>query len=244
MLVGQTQGDLRVAALRKQEGAAPAPAAPWPFVHLQTELPPSCPVHKSTVCAHGVVLASGTRYLGGGLSGWCDLPEAGRVTDARLEAGGGLLRGRWAHGSPIPAPPRGLRPRPPRPAAARPPSSHWKLLSSSQMGTLRPEAGLPQGRTAQPGWVGTRLLPKPFPMLQGFQNHPAHTEGAELLWRPHRWVFEWRVSGQAPAGPVVFSAPSRRAEVCPCWVGAPSPFQAGPGTSDIRHPQGQVWGGA
>lgn len=69
-LAGQTQGHPGMATLRKQEGAAPALPPLWRFVHLlETELPPSCPAHKSTVCAHGVVLASGTRYLGGGPSG-------------------------------------------------------------------------------------------------------------------------------------------------------------------------------
>lgn len=60
-------GDLRVAALRKQEGALLAPATP--LVPLETKLPAILPLHKSTVCVHGVVLPSGTRYLGGGPSG-------------------------------------------------------------------------------------------------------------------------------------------------------------------------------
>lgn len=69
-LVGQTPGELRVAALKNQE------VPRLPLCLLETGLPPSCPMHKSTVCAHGVVLASGTRYLRGGPSGWRVLPEA------------------------------------------------------------------------------------------------------------------------------------------------------------------------
>lgn len=89
-LVGQTPGELRVAALKNQEVPRP------PLCLLETGLPPSCPMHKSTVCAHGVVLASGTRYLGGGPSGWRVLPEAGqgdgprgwRLAGASLEEAG------------------------------------------------------------------------------------------------------------------------------------------------------------
>lgn len=67
-LVGHTQCMVGVQAVLTDA----SPTLPTPSSHLSTQrqiCPPSCPMHKSTLCAHGVVLASGTRYLGGGPSG-------------------------------------------------------------------------------------------------------------------------------------------------------------------------------
>ena len=63
---------------------------PSGHVYLEIALPAILSLHKSTLCAHGVVLASGTRYLGGGPSGNSEVsPKPAWAMDVGLEAGWG-----------------------------------------------------------------------------------------------------------------------------------------------------------
>ena len=75
------------------------------FVHPQTDPSLSGPQHKSTLCAHGVVSASGTRYLGGGPSGNGEVSRRAGQVDERMagRGAGGASCGAWG-GGPTTAP--------------------------------------------------------------------------------------------------------------------------------------------